>query len=105
MFTIPQEVRIASAFAYNYTYLVEERANGNVLYLHSPIPDGMQYHLKNFFGEPYTYLTHARMSILSCPELSANISIAGLSMVNSTEEWRNVAESSFPIAWYNFTAF
>ncbi len=105
MENMPFEVRRASAFAYNYTYLIEERHRNWSLYLHTPIPDGMQYHLKNYTGEPYTNLTYARQLILSCPELTANISLSGLSIDNTTEQWRNVAMGSNPIAWYNFTGY
>ncbi len=110
MKNIPQAVRKASAFAYNYTYLVENRAGGNILYLHTPIPNGMLYHHQWFSDIPYTNLTYAREIILNAPDegvgdFEDNVSASGLTIGSSTAEWRAVADSENPLGWYNFTGY
>ncbi len=110
MENMPQAVRKASAFAYNYTYLVEHRASGNVLYLHTPVPDGMLYHHEGFVDEPYLNLTYARELIIGAVDTGVgdfedNVSASTLTITNATSDWIAVAESENPLAWYNFTGY
>jgi ABC-type transport system substrate-binding protein len=111
MVNMPTSVRQASGHAYNYTYLVEDRAGGNVLYLHTPVPDGMLYH-HEWDTQPYMNLTYARELILAdanpggaVGSYGRNISDSNLDINNATADWIEVAESTNPIAWYNFTGY
>jgi len=38
-------------------------------------------------------------------DIQANISLNGLSNTSSINDWRMVAESDTPIAWFNFTRY
>jgi ABC-type transport system substrate-binding protein len=112
MVTMPTAVRQASMYAYNYTYLHEDRHQNASDYLHTPVPTGMLYHHEGFEGEPYMNLTLAREIILAEANGGAavgtferNISDSLLTITNTTAEWEAVGASENPIAWFNFTGY
>jgi len=105
LYNMPDGVRYASSFAWNHTYFLNETLGGANFELHVPVPDGMQYHHEGFAGEPYYNLDFARSLILATPELAANISTNSLTASSSGTDWRTAAESTHPVAWYNYTRY
>jgi len=105
LYNMPDGVRYASSFAWNHTYWLQETLGGAHYELHVPVPDGMQYHYEGFAGEPYYDLDTARSIILATPELAANISTNSLTVSSTGAEWRAAAESTHPVAWYNYTRY
>jgi ABC-type transport system substrate-binding protein len=106
----PWETRRATQFAFNYSYYIVDLYQNSRYELHTPVPDGMQYYLEDYVGEPEFNQTYARQLLLDAADPLAavgtferNVSDSGLSQSNTTEEWIAVAESTNPIAWYNFT--
>jgi ABC-type transport system substrate-binding protein len=112
MENMPVEVRRASMYAYNYTYLHEDYHQNGSLYLHTPVPDGMLYHYEGFDDVPTNdpNWTLAREIILATPDAGAgdfedNVTASGLTIANATQDWIDVAESTNPLAWYNFSGY
>lgn len=107
LYNMPYDIRYASSFAWNHSYWLNVTSDGQRYELHVPIPDGMQYHYKGFVGDPEYDLEKARDILLNSadPEIAANITANNLSETNTTAEWRTVAESETPVAWFNFTRY
>ena len=106
------DYRYASSFIWDHTYFLEEVLGGKHFELHVPIPDGMQYHLADFEGEPHYDYEKAQDIILASidTEIVANLISCGpygigLNATSTRDEWRAVAESSFPIAEFNYTRY
>ncbi|MHA1474081.1 MAG: ABC transporter substrate-binding protein [Promethearchaeota archaeon] len=85
---IPYEVRRAMSFGWNYTNYLQQTLKGESYELHTPIPDGMQYHNPDIEGLPYYNKTIARQYMLSCPNIT---DFQGLTIISSDEEWIAVA--------------
>ncbi|MBN2155336.1 MAG: hypothetical protein JW776_04785 [Candidatus Lokiarchaeota archaeon] len=108
MENMPFEARYASARAWNHTYMQEERLRGRQYYLYTAVPDGMLYHAtdEDIDDYPYFNLTLARETLLGAAgDLGTNATSRGLTIANETADWVAVAESTSPIAWYNFTGY
>ena len=107
LYNMQRDIRYASSFAWNHTHWLGIILSGNNYELHVPIPDGMQYHLEGFEGEPEYDLAKARQILLDSADagIAANITANNLSATNATAEWRLVGESGSPVAWYNFTRY
>jgi ABC-type transport system substrate-binding protein len=107
LLTMSHDIRYASSFAWNHTYWLYETLGGRHYELHVPVPDGMQYHHSGFLGEPEYDLVEARNILLSTTEtdLLTNITASGLTASSTRSQWRAVAESVTPIAWFNFTRY
>ncbi len=65
----------------------------------------MEFHHSGFEGEPCMNITKARFFILNSTELTTNVSINGLSLTSTDEDWISVAESDSPICWFNFSRY
>ncbi|TFG19194.1 MAG: hypothetical protein EU530_06955 [Promethearchaeota archaeon] len=107
LYTMKWEYRYASSFVWNHTYFLEEVLGGRHYELHVPVPDGMQYHHEGFDGEPYHDYRIAQEILLnsSDAEIQGNITLNGLSASSTREDWQAVAESTTPIAVFNFTRY
>jgi ABC-type transport system substrate-binding protein len=106
LYNMHRDIRYASSFAFNFTYYLSGFVAQHYE-LHVPIPDGMQYHLEGFEGEPEYDVAKAQEILLNSLDagIAANITSNNLGVTNTTAEWRAVAESSHPVAWYNFTRY
>lgn len=107
LYTMKWEYRYASSFIWNHTYFLQEVLGGMHYELHVPVPDGMQYHHEGFQGEPHHDYTIAQEILLNSPdvEIQTNLTLNGLTASSSREEWRTVAESTTPIAIFNYTRY
>jgi peptide/nickel transport system substrate-binding protein len=107
LFSMPQDIRLASSYAWNHTYLLDDLLGGRHYEIHVPVPDGMQYHHEGFVGEPYLNLTKAREYLINSADvgITNNLSAVNLDETNTTAEWRAVAESTTPVAHFNFTGY
>lgn len=106
LYNMPFDIRYASSFAFNFTYYLNGFVSRN-FELHVPIPDGMQYHLTGFIGEPEYDVAKAQDIILNSADagIIANLTSNNLGPTNTTAEWRAVADTDHPVAWYNFTRY
>jgi peptide/nickel transport system substrate-binding protein len=105
LYNMPDGVRMASQFVWNHTYWLDVTLGGRHYELHVPVPDGFQYHHSGFDGEPELDIDTARDIILATPELAANITASGLTVSSTDAEWRTVAESTSPLAEFNYTRY
>jgi ABC-type transport system substrate-binding protein len=105
LYNMPDGVRYASSFIWNHTYFLVDALGGVHYELHVPVPDGMQYHHEGFDGEPSYDVDQAQEIILNTPELAANLTAASIDETSTTAEWRAVAESTTPIAEFNYTRY
>lgn len=103
---IPWEVRKAMQYAFNYSVFPDIYGECYPVH-HHPIPVGMEGYNPELPGLPYFDLAKARQYLLNSPNLEIQDTIMrnNLSLLNSTEEWRNVALSETPIAIYDFTFY
>ncbi|MHA1819762.1 MAG: ABC transporter substrate-binding protein [Promethearchaeota archaeon] len=103
---MPLDARLAMTYAFNYSYYINEISQGEDYELHTPIPDGMQYHNQSMPEMPYFNLTKARAILLATTDsgLQANITAAGLNASSTDADWVNVAEHN-PIAVYDFKRY
>jgi peptide/nickel transport system substrate-binding protein len=69
--TLTYTLRRAMSFAFNYPYHINEVEGGDDYELHTPIPDGMEFHNPDIVGLPYFNLTYARMLIINDPQYDA----------------------------------
>jgi len=101
------EYRYASSLIWNQTYFLDYVFNGKHYQLHVPVPDGMEYHHEGFNGEPKCDIRSAQLVLLNSTdsEIQANLTSNNLSPVNTTVEWRAIAESTTPVAEFNFTRY
>ncbi len=104
---IPFDVRQASQWCWNHSYAHTHIFNDSKFQLKVPIPDGMMYHRSNFPGNPLFNLDVARDYILNTadPGLSANVTLSGLNSNSTNTDWSDIADSTTPLAWYNFTSY
>lgn len=107
LYTMKWEYRYASSLIWNHTYFLEEVLGGRYYELHVSVPDGMEYHHKGFEGEPEQDIRQAQLFILNSAdsEIQANLTLNNLSPINTTEEWRAVADSISPLAEFNYTRY
>ena len=108
LYTMKEDYRIASSFCWNHSYFLHDYFwVSNYHELHVPIPKGMNYHLCNFTGEPYYNYKIAQEILLNSTdsEIQANLTAAGLDENSTREEWRLAAESTTPVATFNFTYY
>jgi ABC-type transport system substrate-binding protein len=107
LLNMPRDIRYATSFAWNHTYWLNETLGGRHYELHVPVPDGMQYHWSGFEGEPLYDLDYAREILLNSadPGIAANITASGLTVASTDAEWRAVADTVTPIAWFNYTRY
>jgi ABC-type transport system substrate-binding protein len=101
------EYRYASSLIWNHTYFLQDVLGGAHYELHVPVPDGMQYHHSEFVGEPNHDIRQAQLFLLNSadPEIQANITATGLNIDSSREDWHTVAESTTPLAEFNYTRY
>jgi ABC-type transport system substrate-binding protein len=106
------DYRYAASFIWNHTYFLNDVLGGRHYELHVPVPDGMQYHHKDFVGEPYYDYEEAQSIILN--SMDADIIYnrtnagqwgVGVNATSTRDEWRAVAESENPIATFNYTTY
>jgi ABC-type transport system substrate-binding protein len=107
LYNMKREYRYASSFIWNHTYFLQEVLGGYHYELHVPVPDGMQYHFEGFNGEPHYDVNTARDIILNSddPDIQANLTSNGLTAVSTDQDWINVAESTTPLAVFNYTRY
>jgi ABC-type transport system substrate-binding protein len=112
LITMKDDYRYAASFIWNHTYFLEEVLGGAHYELHVPIPDGMQYHLADFEGEPEYDYEQAQSIILNSldAEIIANRTAAGgpgwgINATTTRDEWRAIAESQYPLATFNYTRY
>ena len=95
-------MRKAISYAFNYSALIDEWLNGHGVRPKSIIPEGILYSNNTNIVLPYYNITIARQTLKD-----ANWNgTAGLTVnddVSTGNEWELKAESSTPIAIYNFT--
>ncbi|MHA1818829.1 MAG: ABC transporter substrate-binding protein [Promethearchaeota archaeon] len=103
---MPLDARLAMTYAFNYSYYIKEISQGEDYELHTPIPDGMQYHNQSMPEMPYFNITKARQILLATtdPGLQANITAAGLNASSTDIDWVSAAENN-PIAVYDFKRY
>ncbi len=99
---IPYEVRRAMSFGFDYTYFLEYSPKNKNYELHTPIPDGMQYHNPDIEGLPYYNKTIARQYVLNCSNIT---DFQELTIDSPDEDWIAVAESDTPLFDANFTRY
>jgi ABC-type transport system substrate-binding protein len=107
---MPYEARRASQYAWNYSYLLDQVLGGNHIQAKGPVPVGM-FGSNNSYNPdpeeiPYTNLTKAREILLDPGSpFAANLTARNLDINNVTADWRAVAESTSPIAWFNWSGY
>jgi ABC-type transport system substrate-binding protein len=106
---IPYDARRAISFAFNYTYYLEQTLANQSFALHTPVPDGMNYHNPDIEGLPYLNLTIARQMLLDSTDADIMAGIAANSLsvadIDNDTKWINAAMGDDPIFSYNFTRY
>lgn len=95
-------MRKAISYAINYSFINERAWGGEGIRCNSPIPRGMLYSNNEDFNVPYYNISKARQTLIDAGwngtfNLTANYNIS------AGNEWEKIANSSFPLATYNFT--
>jgi peptide/nickel transport system substrate-binding protein len=95
---IPQPVRKALSYAYDYTYHIAEIMQNLVSRLHGPIPAGMA-----FYNGSIPYVDGQNLTIARQALIDASLAPPGASShLNDDTWWTNLAATT-PIATYNYT--
>jgi ABC-type transport system substrate-binding protein len=95
---IPVEMRKAMAYAFDYDYIIEDRFQGWVYRMRSPIPKGILYSNTEDFDVPVLDLEIARKSLQDANWPGT----AGLSL-DENGPWEALVDDNTPIATYNYT--
>jgi len=93
---INRAFRKALSFAYNYTSFIDIAKDGRAVRSGGYVGVGNEYYDPTI-DIAYTDLTIARQSLLDDPFWGAVLAAKNLGISNTTQEWRNVAESSDPV--------
>jgi cationic peptide transport system substrate-binding protein len=97
--TISISYRKAMAYAYNYTWLIEEFYEGTRNYMYTPVAPGIPFS-KTDCDYPVLDLAIARQTLID----DVSIDTHGLDMTSTDEEWLTMAETN-PIAYFNFSHY
>jgi ABC-type transport system substrate-binding protein len=102
---IPFNVRKASHYCWNSSYLLFEVLGGRQYALNSPIPKGCLYHSSKYQDEDLMNISRAREYILNSSDISfaLNVSTSGLTINSPDYDWIAKAQSTTPLAWYNYS--
>ena len=98
--TIPLVYRKAMAYAYNYTWLIEDYYEGTRNYMYTPVAPGIPFS-KTDCDYPVLDLAVARALLID----DGGIDMKGLTLASTDQDWIDVAESSDPIAYYNISHY
>ncbi|MFX1592564.1 MAG: ABC transporter substrate-binding protein [Promethearchaeota archaeon] len=99
---INKTMRKAISYAINYSYINERAYGGEGLRCRSPIPRGMLYSNNEDFNTPYYNVSIARQILIDAKWNRTSGLIAN-NNISAGNEWEKIANSSFPLATYNFT--
>ena len=95
---IPLAHRKAMAYAFNYTYYIEEFWENTMTYMQTPVSPGIAY-AKTDVDIPTMDIARARQFLID----SGDAATAGLTGSSTDQDWVDVAEGSSPIAEYNIS--
>ena len=95
---IPLAHRKAMAYAFNYTYYIEEYWENTMTYLTTPVSPGIPY-AKTDVDIPTMDVTRARAFLID----SGDAALHGLDAASTDADWEAVAISTDPIAEYNIS--
>ena len=114
---VPIVDRKAMSFAYNYPYYINEVERGEDYELHTPIPEGFEFHNPDLPGLPYYNLTYARemmvgkyateINAFAATQAAEDIPFFQTTHENITTNdtvWTEITVNA-PLATYNFTRY
>jgi len=96
---VPLAHRKALSYATNLTYLIDDIMEGECYPWQSPVPEGILYANESFDGVPNFNITKAREILIDSGDAASH----NLNASSTDDDWITVANSSNPIAEYNFT--
>jgi len=95
-------MRKAISYAINYSYINDRAYGGEGLRCRSPIPRGMLYSNNEVFNVPYYNVSIARQTLIDV-NWNRTADLIANDNISAGNEWEKIANSSFPLATYNFT--
>jgi ABC-type transport system substrate-binding protein len=97
-------IRKAISYAFNYTRYIEKFWGGHAERARSPIPKKMRYSNWEDFDVPYYNISMARQ-ILKDANWLGTLNLTANSNITIGNEWELLANSSTPLAIYNFSSY
>lgn len=95
-------MRKAISYAINYTHYLEEVRANNETRTRSPIPKPVLYSNWEDFNVPYCNISLARKTLKDAG-WNGTAGLTANDDISPDNEWETIANSSFPIATYNYT--
>ncbi len=99
-------IRKAIAYAFDYSYVIDELYDGYAYRSRGPIPKGIKYYNESIPTaglDPENDILTARQALLNDPYYKPKCIDRGLDEFSTDEEWKAVAESEHPIESVNYT--
>ncbi|UCC18451.1 MAG: ABC transporter substrate-binding protein [Promethearchaeota archaeon] len=95
-------MRKAISYAFNYTCYLKEFSGGHSIRVKSPLAEKMRYSHSGLFDVPYYNITIARQ-VLKNANWPGTDNLTANNNITAGNEWEIVANSSKPLATYNYS--